>query len=127
MAYLKPPTMVRKVFNPLAMRLGIGGSMTLAVRRRASGATQKVPVIPVELGGVRYVVSTRGESDWVRNLRAAGRVELGGRDYAATEVPVAEREAIIAAYRTKAGRTVVTYWKTLPNAQDHPTFRLDPA
>ena len=84
-------------------------------------------MIPVELGGVRDVVLTRGESDWVGNLRAAGRVELGGRDYAATEVPVAEREAIIAAYRTRAGRAVVTYWKTLPSAQDHLTFRLGPA
>jgi F420H(2)-dependent quinone reductase len=127
MAYLKPPTMVRKVFNPLAMRLGIGGSATLAVRRRTSGATQKVPVIPVELGGVRYVVSTRGESDWVRNVRAAGRVEVGGRAYAASEVAVAEREPIISAYRAKAGRAVVTYWKSLPNPQDHPTFRLDPS
>lgn len=127
MAYLKPPTMVRKVFNPLAMRLGIGGSTTLAVRRRSSGATQKVPVIPVELDGVRYVISTRGESDWVRNLRAAGRVELDGRPYSASEVPVAERDPIISAYRAKAGRAVVTYWKSLPNPQDHPTFRLEPS
>ena len=41
MAYLKPPTMVRKVFNPPAMRLGIGGSTTLAVRRRARAARRR--------------------------------------------------------------------------------------
>ena len=126
MAYLKPPAFVSKVFNPLAMMLGIGGSTTLAVPRRRSGTTQKIPVIPVEHGGSRYVVSTRGESQWVRNMRAAGRVELGGKPFTATEIAVAEREPIIEAYRAKAGRTVVTYFKQLPDAADHPTFRLEP-
>jgi crotonobetainyl-CoA:carnitine CoA-transferase CaiB-like acyl-CoA transferase len=126
MAYLKPPAFVSKVFNPLAMTLGIGGSTVLAVPRRRSGTTQKIPVIPVEHDGARYVVSTRGESEWVRNLRAAGRVELGGKPFSATEIAVAERDPVIAAYRAKAGRTVVTYWKQLPDAADHPTFRLEP-
>ena len=75
MAYLKPPAVTRKLFNPLAMRLGLGGSVTLAVAGRTSGVTRQVPVIPVEHDGGRYIVSTRGESDWVRNARSAGRVE----------------------------------------------------
>ena len=126
MAYLKPPTFLRKVINPLAMRTGIGGTTALVVRRRRSGGTQTVPVVPIEHDGVRYVVSARGESEWVRNLRAAGRLELGGRSYAASEVPVSEREPIIGAYRAKAGRSVASFWRALPRDEDHPTFRLEP-
>ena len=125
MAYLKPPWFAKKLFNPLAMRLRIGGTETLAVRRRRSGEMQRVPVIPVEVGGSRYVVSTRGDSDWVHNVRAAREVELDGKAMRVTEVAAPERQPIIEAYRTKAGRTVDTYWKKLPDPADHPTFRLD--
>jgi deazaflavin-dependent oxidoreductase (nitroreductase family) len=130
MAYLRPPAFQRKVFNPLAMRFGIGGSQTLAIRGRRSGEERVVPVIPVERDGVPYVVSARGESYWVRNLREAGTAELrgkgGSREYLATEVPVEERAPIIEAYREKAGRTVAGYWKKLPDPADHPVFRLEP-
>jgi hypothetical protein len=130
MAYLKPPAVTRKLFNPLAMRLGIGGSATLAVARRSSGTTQQVPVIPIDHGGARYVVSTRGESQWVKNVRSAGTVELRERGrsqrFTAVEIAVAERSPVLDAYRATAGRMVETYWKRLPDAADHPTFRLDP-
>jgi hypothetical protein len=121
----------RKVFNPLAMRFGIGGTWTLAIPRRRSGDVQRLPVIPVEHEGARYVVSTRGESDWVRNLRAAGgegELEGGGgtERFRAAEVPVAERPPIIEAYREAAGRTVEAYWKKLPDPADHPVFHLEP-
>src|SRR5690348_16597425 len=115
MAYLKPPWFVRRVFNPLAMKLGISGTETLAVRRRRSGGTLRIPVIPVEHESARYVVSTRGEADWVRNLRAAGEAELGGKAVGAEEVPAAERAPILEAYRKKAGRTVEAYFTKLPD------------
>jgi hypothetical protein len=131
MAYLKPPAFVRKVFNPLAMRFGLAGTRPLTVRRRRSGGAQRVPVIPVSVDGVQYVVSSRGESEWVRNLRAAGTGSLGdgkGGDQAfrATEIPVGERAPIIAVYRKAAGRTVAPYWKKLPDDADHPVFRINP-
>lgn len=130
MAYLKPPLFARRIFNPIAMRFGLGGSNTLTIPGRSSGQPQTVPVIPVTLDGVRYIVSTRGESEWVRNLRAAGVAELsrkGDRQrFRATEIPVAERGPTIAAYRNVAGRTVKGYWTSLPDPADHPTFRLDP-
>ena len=130
MAYLKPPTLTRKVFNPIALRLGAFGTEGLVVRRRRTGEPQRVPVIPVEVDGVPYVVSTRGESDWVRNLRAAGRCEIATRGatrgFRAVELPLEERAPIIDAYRAKAGRTVETYWKQLPDPSDHPVFRLEP-
>lgn len=130
MAYLKPPWFGRKVFNPLASRFGIGNSEKLTVTGRTSGQPRSVPVIPVEVGGERYVVSARGETEWVRNLRRAGTLELSRRgapqQFATTELPVEQSAPVIAAYREKAGRTVVPYWKQLPNDADHPTFRLDP-
>lgn len=131
MAYLKPPLFTRKVFNPLAMRFGISGAQTLIVAGRRTGRPQRVPVIPVTYGAATYLVSTRGESDWVRNLRAAGRAELQSRGqdalvFRATELPGAEREPVIAAYRPAAGRAVAGYFDKLPEAADHPVFRLQP-
>ncbi len=132
MAYLKPPLFQRRVFNPLAMRFGIGGAVTLVVPGRRTGHLEKVPVIPVEHDGARYLVSTRGESNWVRNLRAAGgKGELWSRaanePFRATEVPVDERPPIIAAYRSAAGKIVDAYFAKLPDPVDHPVFRTEPA
>lgn len=131
MAYLKPPAFVKHVFNPIAKRFEIGGANELLVRRRRTGEQQSIPVIPVEHEGSRYVVSTRGESEWVRNMRAAGACELRGKSgserFSASEVPVAERGPIIAAYRDVAGNTAKAYWKKLPDDADHPVFRLEPS
>jgi hypothetical protein len=76
-------------------------------------------------------VSVRGEAHRVRNLRAAGGAgELRGKDgaerFRATELPVEERPPVIAAYRKVAGRGAAPYWKKLPDAAEHPVFRLDP-
>jgi deazaflavin-dependent oxidoreductase (nitroreductase family) len=129
MAYLRPPLFVRKVFNPLAMRFGIGGAVTLTTMGRRSGKPSRIPVIPIEHEGARYLVSTRGESPWVHNLRAAGTGELeqkGQRTrFRSSELPVDERPPIIAAYRAKVGREVNAYFSKLPDAKDHPVFRID--
>lgn len=129
MAYLAPPWFTRKVFNPIAMRLGLMGTEAVTVAGRRTGRPMRVPVIPVELGGARYLVSTRGESDWVRNLRAAGGGELSRRGqihrFAADEIPVAERRPVIDAYRKKVGREVERYFARLPDPADHPVFVID--
>ena len=128
MAYLKPPALTRKVLNPLMMRSGLGGTVTLTVPGRRTGIPRKVPVIPVELAGSRYLVSPYGETEWVRNLRAAGRGELTRKGHAenftAREVPVDERAAIIGAYRKIISGAVSSYFTRLPGAEDHPVFRL---
>jgi deazaflavin-dependent oxidoreductase (nitroreductase family) len=127
---LKPTLFTRRLFNPLAMRLGINGAVTLAVAGRRTGRTQRVAVIPVEHEGARYLVSPRGESDWVRNLRAAGQGELRARGAAerfrATEVPTPERPPILAAYQRTAGRAVAGSFAALPDPADHPVFRIEP-
>jgi deazaflavin-dependent oxidoreductase (nitroreductase family) len=130
MAYLKPPAFTAKVFNPIAAKLGLSGSAELVVAGRRSGAPRSVPVIPVELAGALYVVSTRGEAEWVRNLRASGGCELRGRHhpgrYTAVEVSTDQRAPVLAAYQAKAGGMVKGYFSTLPDAGDHPVFRLSP-
>jgi deazaflavin-dependent oxidoreductase (nitroreductase family) len=130
MAYLKPPAFTSKVFNPIASKLGLSGSAELVVLGRRTGQPRSVPVIPVELAGTLYAVSTRGESEWVRNLRASGSCELRGRHhagrYTAVELPVGERAPVLAAYRTKAGGMVKGYFSSLPDEGDHPVFRLSP-
>jgi deazaflavin-dependent oxidoreductase (nitroreductase family) len=128
MAYLKPPAIETKIFNRLVMHSTLWDVHTLEVARRNATNPQRVPVVPVELDGSLYVVSVRGESDWVKNVRRAGVVRVGQKGkfatYAATEVPTAERSGIVAAYRRKAGREVESYWKKLTADADHPAFRL---
>jgi hypothetical protein len=125
MAYNKPNAFVKNVFNPMARKFGIGGARTLTIARRTSGQPQTIPVIPIASGDGRYIVSTRGESDWVKNLRAAGACDLDGERVSATELPVDQREPIIAAYRESGGKSVAGYWKALPDVADHPVFRLE--
>jgi deazaflavin-dependent oxidoreductase (nitroreductase family) len=128
MVSLKGPARVTKIFNRLAMRSTLWDVHTLEVARRNAVDPQRVPVIPLEHDDELFVVSTRGESDWVKNVRAAGTIRLGQKgkfeSYDAAEVPSEERAEILSAYRAKAGREVNGYWKKLPGAMDHPTFRL---
>lgn len=62
------------------MRLGVpmGPSMAiLTIRGRRSGLPRTTPVTLVAVGGRRWVIGTFGDSNWVRNLRAAGEATLG--------------------------------------------------
>jgi deazaflavin-dependent oxidoreductase (nitroreductase family) len=130
MAYLKPPWFTAKVFNKIAMATGISGSETLTLTTRASRQPQQIPVITVDVDGIKYLVSTRGESQWVKNLRASPAVTLttraGAGKYLAAEVPVEAREPVLAAYKIKAGKTVEGYFRKLPDPVDHPVFTLTP-
>jgi|GEM_PF-1212176 len=119
MAYLKPPAFTRRLANPLAMRLSARGVATLTVVGRRTGEPRKVPVIPVEVGQSRYLAPPYDESDWVRNLRAAGQGELSSKGqtevFHVSEVPVDEREDIIARYREVAGSHIGPYFTKLPD------------
>lgn len=131
MTYLKPPALTRRLVNPLVSRLRTGGVATLTVPGRSTGRPRAVPVIPVEVDGVSYLVSPFGESDWVRNLRKAGTGQLRGKAKTevvrAAELPVAQRPPIIAAYRKGARSDVDRYFTRLPDPADHPVFRITPA
>ena len=126
MAYLKPPWFVRKIFNRVAIATGVGNSQTLTVTKRTSKQPQQIPGVVPEVDGVKYLVSTRGEAEWVKNVRADPNVKLGDTKYVAKEVPVEQRGPIIAAYRPLAGKVIEGYWRQLPSDADHPTFALSP-
>jgi deazaflavin-dependent oxidoreductase (nitroreductase family) len=75
--YRKPGWLTQHVFNRAIVRLtrlgvSIWGSRVLEVRGRQSGLPRRVPVNLLTHDGRQYLVSARGEGQWVRNLRAAG-------------------------------------------------------
>jgi deazaflavin-dependent oxidoreductase (nitroreductase family) len=61
--------------------LGISlfGTRALYVRGRKSGKQRAVVINLLTVDGVDYIVSPRGNTQWVRNVRAAGVVETGPR------------------------------------------------
>jgi deazaflavin-dependent oxidoreductase (nitroreductase family) len=125
--YIRPGFVLSRVVNPVIMSLGL--TPTFAVRGRRSGEWRTVPVMPIEHGGSRYLVAPRGQTQWVRNLRAAGAGELRRRRrkeaFKAVEVDGAERESVVAAYRQKVSGLVRAQFEQLPDPADHPTFRLE--
>jgi deazaflavin-dependent oxidoreductase (nitroreductase family) len=68
------------MFRVFRLLLGAGvkiGRMSLlTVRGRKSGQPRTTPILIAEYQGHRFLVSTYGESNWVRNLRAAGEGTL---------------------------------------------------
>jgi deazaflavin-dependent oxidoreductase (nitroreductase family) len=92
-----PGWFTRRVFNPLVALstrrgLSLAGSRVLRVRGRKSGEWRETPVNVVTLDGARYLVAPRGETQWVRNVRAVGEGELqaGRRREAFRAVEVGE-------------------------------------
>jgi deazaflavin-dependent oxidoreductase (nitroreductase family) len=106
--YKRPGWFMRKTLTPflnLLMRLGISawGSRVLEHRGRRSGTLHHTPVNLLTLGEKDYLVAARGETEWVRNVRAAdGNLTLilgrQRQDRTATEVPVDARAQILRAY-----------------------------
>jgi hypothetical protein len=126
MAYLKPPWFNRTVLNRVLMAVGRGPFQTLIVTKRISKQPQKIPVTPIKVDGVEYLVSAYGETEWVKNVRVNPHIKLGGADYLATETPVDARKPILDAYQAKVGKYVDHQFRQLPDAADHPVFSLIP-
>ncbi|OBF52982.1 hypothetical protein A5756_16000 [Mycobacterium sp. 852002-53434_SCH5985345] len=61
------------------MGVSIAGTHALRVRGRKSGKTRAVVINLLTVDGVDYLVSPRGNTQWARNVRAAGVVETGPR------------------------------------------------
>lgn len=73
--YKSPDGFTKRVLNPsvaFLTRLGVSlhGSRVLEVPGRKTGNIQRTPVNLLVLDGNEYLVSPRGEGDWVRNVRA---------------------------------------------------------
>ena len=128
-ACIRPGFMITHVANPILRH--VPSASALIVRGRRTGRVLTVPMAePLRLGERRYLVSGRGETQWVRNLRAAGRCEfrLHGRATAfrSTEVFGGEHDRVVSAYRSRLGRRVDRYFERLPAPGDHPVFRIEP-
>lgn len=105
--YRRPPGFYRRLQSvaPVFSALGLTPDyvVRLEVPGRRTGLIRSSFMVLVVFGGQRYLVALAGESEWVRNVRAAhGHVVLrhDGQRYAArlTEVPVTERAEVIRAY-----------------------------
>ncbi|MGO8860153.1 MAG: nitroreductase/quinone reductase family protein [Acidimicrobiales bacterium] len=142
--YTRPGLMVRKVMNPVVLvllRVGISvwGSRTLEVRGRTTGTLRRTPVNLLEVDGRHYLVSPRGEGQWVKNVRAdGGRVALllGRRrdERVAHEIPDGEKSPILRAYLRRWKMEVGIFFDGVTGespdgdlqriAPDHPVFLL---
>ncbi|MGO9456998.1 MAG: nitroreductase family deazaflavin-dependent oxidoreductase [Acidimicrobiales bacterium] len=142
--YRKPGWFTRVIFNGLVAqmtRLGISvwGSRVLRVRGRSSGEWRTTPVNLLSHDDDRYLVAARGETQWVRNLRAAGQGELllGRRveTFQAVEFSNEEKPVILRAYLKRWKAEVGTFFDgTSASSSDeelrriaphHPVFRLE--
>jgi F420H(2)-dependent quinone reductase len=59
--------------------ISIAGTRALRVRGRKIGKERGVVINLLTVDGVSYVVSPRGDTQWARNVRAAGVVQMGPR------------------------------------------------
>jgi deazaflavin-dependent oxidoreductase (nitroreductase family) len=93
--FKRPGWFTKNVFNravAVLTRLGVSvwGSRVLEVRGRTSGEWRQTPVNLLTIDGQRYLVSPRGQSQWVRNMRVSGggRLRIGPRSesFTATEL-----------------------------------------
>ncbi len=118
---------MRRIVNPITVRLG---GPTLVVRGRRTGRMRSVPLPAFHHAGASYLVGGRGEAHWVRNLRAAGEAEYRERGrrqrFQPLEVSGEERDSVLAAYRAHYGRRVAAMFTELPDADQHPVFRIEP-
>jgi deazaflavin-dependent oxidoreductase (nitroreductase family) len=139
-----PGWFTRHVFNPAIAgltRIGIGiyGARILEVRGRKSGQWRRTPVNPLTFQGERYLVAPRGNTQWVRNLRASGegRLVLGRRAEEITvhELADGQKPPLLRAYLKRWAWEVGVFFdgvdagsrddQLLAVAPDHPVFRLE--
>jgi deazaflavin-dependent oxidoreductase (nitroreductase family) len=143
--YKRPGWFTKHVFNRLVAvltraGLSVWGSRILRVRGRMSGEWRTTPVNVLTYDGQRYLVAPRGETQWVRNLRASGRgeLQLGKRTEAfrASEIRDAEKPELLRAYLRRWRAEVGVFFggvsASSPEedlrriAPEHPVFRIEP-
>ena len=133
--YQKPDALTTRLINPLIatltkLGLSVRGSHVLAVRGRKTGTMQEVPVNPVEVEGMRYLVAPRGDTQWVRNLRVAGEAELrvGQRreHIQAREIDNACKPPVLRAYLRRWKRETGKFFGVDDQASDEDLARIAP-
>ena len=105
--YLQPDWITQHLFNPIVAgltRIGISiwGSRVLEVPGRTTGELRTTPVNVLTVDGRQYLVAPRGETQWVKNVRAAGscRLRVGRRvtDARLIELADDDKPAILRPY-----------------------------
>jgi deazaflavin-dependent oxidoreductase (nitroreductase family) len=143
MPHYRQPTSSDKIFNTAVAgltRLGVSvwGSRVLRVRGRKSGQWRSNPVNVLTIDDKRYLVAPRGETEWVRNFRAAGEGELVlGRHpepFRAEELGDDDKVDVLRAYlrrwKFEVGRFFDGVSADSPDAElrriapEHPVFRI---
>jgi deazaflavin-dependent oxidoreductase (nitroreductase family) len=143
--FKQPGWFTKNVFNRLVALLtrsglSVWGSRVLEVRGRSSGEWRRTPVNLLTLDGQRYLVAPRGNTQWVRNLRASGgegRLRLGRRvePFNAGEITdEAEKASILRAYLKRWRAEVGVFFEGVgPDSSEeqlraiaprHPVFRI---
>jgi len=141
--YQRPGWFTTNVFNRVvAFLTGAGvsvyGSRVLEVQGRKSGQWRQTPVNLLRLEGQEYLLSPRGQTQWVKNLRASGhgllRVGRRTQPFTAVELPDAEKPPLLREYLRKWKLEVGVFFggvgpdapdgELLRIAPDHPVFRL---
>jgi deazaflavin-dependent oxidoreductase (nitroreductase family) len=125
--------------RPLA-KAGLTGPRThlLTVPGRTSGKPWSTPVSIVRIGGERWLVAPYGDRNWVKNARAASRVELrrGRRRerLGVEELAPADAVPVLQDYYRSSRVTRPFFAVTLESSPEewladaprHPVFRLVP-
>jgi deazaflavin-dependent oxidoreductase (nitroreductase family) len=141
--FRRPGWFTAHIFNPtiaLLTRLGlsVAGSRVLEVPGRKSGQPRRTPVNLLTIDGEHYLVAPRGNTQWVRNLRASGsgRLLVGRRaqTFTPTEVPDEEKPPILRAYLRRWKWEVGVFFEGVgPDSSEeevraivpkHPIFRV---
>ncbi len=136
------PTKLTRTMNRIVSWLASRGLMpsdtiTLEVKGRRSGMIRSNVVTWVERDEKRYLVSPRGETEWVRNVRAAGGEAVIRRrerqKVRLEEVPTGQRAPIIKTYLKKTAKATQQHFGVDPKAEigefegiagRHPVFRM---
>jgi deazaflavin-dependent oxidoreductase (nitroreductase family) len=118
--YIEPSGLMNTIFNRTVQTLtragvSVMGSRVLSVRGRKSGEWRSTPVNLLTVGNDRFLVSPRGNTQWVRNLRVAGGGELRvGRRverFTAAEVADADKPPVLRAYLKRWGWEVGMFFE----------------
>ena len=141
--YVQPDWFTRHIFNPIVARstrwgISLWGSRVLSVPGRVSGEIRTTPVNVLTIDDRRYLVAPRGETHWVRNVRAAGgctlRVGRRVESVALRELDDLDKPAVLRPYLRRWKWEVGQFFdgvgpdstdaELLAITHDHPVFEV---
>ena len=142
--YQRPGWFTKNVFNPMVaaltrMGISVAGSRVLEVTGRKSDTPRRTPVNLLKFDGRRYLVAPRGQTQWVKNIRARpeGKLFVGQRSEAFTALELLDEEKlpVLRAYLKKWRWEVGVFFGGVDAdssdeelrkiAPDHPVFRVE--